>query len=427
MASTGSGRPPLPHVLIIVENLPVPFDTRVWQEAQALTANGYSVSIICPTGPAYERRFEVIEGVRIYRHPLPVEGRGALGFALEYAAALFWELLLATRVFLRHRFDIIHACNPPDTIFLIAGLFKLLFGTKFVFDHHDLCPELYEAKFHRRDAAHRALLLLERLTFRIADVVISTNDSYRSVAIERSGKAPSDVVVVRSGPNMARIRVCPPDEALKRGKRFLVGYVGVIGVQEGISYLIDAVRHIVRDLGRTDIQFSIVGAGPALPSAKAYARASGLDEYLSFTGRISDAALMVVLNTADVCVNCDEFNPMNDKSTMNKVMEYMALGKPIVQFDLAEGRVSAQRASEYANPNDAKDMACKIVDLLDDPVKRTAMGAFGRQRVETALAWHHQVPNLLAAYELLWRSGLPASGDRPGHPSDGRRSRVLDA
>lgn len=414
MALTGKTSPRRkPHALIIVENLPVPFDTRVWQEAQALHANGYDVSVICPTGKGCERRREILDGIAIYRHPMPVEARGALGYIVEYSAALFWQLLLATRIFATHRFDVIHACNPPDTIFLVAGLFKLLFATRFIFDHHDLCPELFEAKFGRRNLVYRLLLLLERMTFRLADVSIATNESYRKIAIRRGGMAPDAVMVVRSGPNLARLRVAPADEMLKHGKRYLVGYIGVMGHQEGIGYLIEAARHLVHRLGRRDIHFGLVGGGPELERLKTEVRALDLGPYFTFTGRVPDDVLLAMTNTADLCVNPDEWNAMNDKSTMNKVMEYMALGKPIVQFDLTEGRVSAGDASLYARANDPLDLAAKIAELLDDPERRQRMGAFGRRRVETVLAWHHQVPKLLAAYDLLWqRTATVAQGSR---------------
>lgn len=401
-ASTGSGGRAGRRVLIIVENLPVPFDRRVWQEAKALAAAGYRVSVICPTGPGAATRHEMLDGIAIYRHPLPLEARGRLAYPLEYLAALFWQSLLAWRVFLTRGFDVIHACNPPDTIFLVGGFFKLLFRRKFLFDHHDLCPELYLAKFNRRDAAYRLLLALERWTFRTADVVISTNESYRRIAMERGGKPPDRVFVVRSGPAIERMKIRPAQPALRHGRRHLVGYVGVMGQQEGIEYLLRAARHIHYDLGRTDIQFTLVGSGPNLEPLKAMAYQLELEDFVNFTGRVSDDELLNVLNTADVCVNPDECNEMNDKSTMNKIMEYMALAKPVVQFDVTEGRVSAQEASLYARRNDAQDFARKILELIDDPARCEQMGRFGHARVLDQLAWHHQVPHLLAAYSALW-------------------------
>ena len=397
-------------VLIIVQNLPVPFDRRVWQEANELHSNGYQVAVICPVGRGHDARYECINGIHIYRHPLPLEASGAWGYLLEYGWSLLWEFVLACRVLRRHGFDAIHACNPPDNIFLIGGFFKLLGRKRFLFDHHDINPELYEAKFGRRDVLYRMLRLWERLTFKVADVSIATNESYRRIAIERGGMAPEDVFVVRSGPSLERLRILPPVPGLKKGRRFLVGYVGVMGQQEGIPYLLDAAHHIVYALGRHDIQFALVGGGPALEEMRRRAQQRGLGDYLDFTGRVPDRALLEVLNTADVCVNPDEVNAMNDKSTMNKIMEYMALGKPIVQFELTEGRFSALEASTYAKPNDALDLARHIVALLDDPDKRQQMGRFGRRRVENELAWPYEAPQLLQAYDRLFRrSRAPAT------------------
>lgn len=334
-------------VLILVENLPAPFDRRVWQEACALRDAGYVVSIICPTGKGCEKKFEAIDGIHIYRYNLWVEASGAAGYALEYGCALAWTFALAWRVWLTRGFDVVHACNPPDLFFLIGGFYKL-FGKKFVFDHHDLNPELYEAKFGRRDFFHRLLLKLERWTFRTADVAIATNESYRRVAIERGRMPPERVFVVRSGPSLERVKIRPPDVSYKYGRRYLVGYVGVMGRQEGIDYLLRAVRRIVHDRGRGDIHFGLVGGGTSLGEMRALARKLDVEDFVTFTGRVPDAEMLALLNTADVCVNPDVANEMNDKSTMNKIMEYMALGKPIVQFDLAEGRFSAQQASLYA-------------------------------------------------------------------------------
>ncbi len=389
------------RVLILVENLPSPFDRRVWQEANALRHAGYAVSIVCPTGKGCEKNFETIDGIDIWRYDLPREGTGALGYLVEYTAALFWSFILSLKVLRKRGFDVVHACNPPDLFFLIGGLYKL-FGKKFVFDHHDASPELYEAKFGRKDAFHRLLLALEKLTFRTADVSIATNESYRRIALERGAMAPEKVFVVRSGPSLERMRVMPPVEALKKGRRYLVGYVGVMGKQEGIEYLLRAVAHLVHERKRTDVQFGLVGGGTSLEEMKALAVSLRVDDYVTFTGRVSDGALLAMLNTADVCVNPDVANEMNDISTMNKVMEYMALGKPIVQFDLAEGRFSAQRASLYARRNDSVDLAAKIAELLDDPARRAAMGAFGLRRVESELEWRYEAPKLIAAYEALW-------------------------
>lgn len=390
------------RVLIIVENLPVPFDRRVWQEATTLHHAGHEVSVICPIGKGHESRYEVIDGVHVYRHPLPIEASGAFGYIAEYSTALFWEFALAWRVFLTRGFDIIHACNPPDTIFLIGGFFKL-FGKKFLFDHHDINPELYEAKFGRRGLLYFLLRLFERWTFSIADVSIATNESYRRIAVERGKMRPEDVFVVRSGPDLRRIRVLPPVDALKHHRRYLVGYVGVMGKQEGIDYLLRAAKIITAEMQRTDVHFGLVGGGTELEQLKRYALELGVSEFVTFTGRISDQAMLEMLNTADVCVNPDVANEMNDKSTMNKIMEYMALGKPVVQFALTEGWYSARDASLYAKKNDEHDLAAKIVELLDDPERRARMGQFGRSRVEGELEWRHQEPKLLAAYARCLR------------------------
>ncbi|MYN47390.1 glycosyltransferase [Pseudoduganella sp. FT93W] len=406
MASAGKRR-----VLILVENLPSPFDRRVWQEATTLHANGYQVSIICPTGKGYESRYEEIDGIHIYRYQLPLEAEGAKGYAIEYSAALFHTFRLAWKVHFARGFDVIHACNPPDLLFLIGGFFKLLMGKKFLFDHHDINPELYEAKFGRRDFFYKLMVLFERWSFKTADVSIATNESYKKIAVERGGMDPEKCYVVRSGPKLDRLRVLPPVPALKQGRQYLVGYVGVMGAQEGIDLLLQAARHIIVDMGRRDVHFGLVGGGTSLNDMKAMAADLGIADYVTFTGRVPDQQLLEMLNTADVCVNPDVANEMNDKSTMNKIMEYMALSKPIVQFDLTEGKVSAQEASLYALRNDALDMARKIVELLDDPQRRERMGAFGRNRVINELEWEYEAPKLLAAYERLYsdRAPLPSA------------------
>ena len=403
-------KPKLRRVLFLVENLPSPFDRRVWQEATALRDAGHLVSIICPTGKGYEKKFEAIDGIDIHRYDLPAEGEGALGYLLEYSAALAHTFRLSLKV----KFDIIHACNPPDLFFLIGGFWKL-FGRKFMFDHHDVNPELYEAKFGKRGFFWRLMVLLEKLTFKTADVSLATNESYKRIATTRGGMQPEKVFVVRSGPSLDRMKICPPDASLKRNKKYLVGYVGVMGKQEGIDYLLRAAAHIVHDLGRRDVHFGLVGGGTSLGEMKRLATELGLDDYVTFTGRVPDAEMLAMLNTADVCVNPDVANEMNDISTMNKVMEYMALGKPMVQFDLTEGRFSAQDASLYARRNNALDFASKVIELLDDEGKRKAMGAFGRRRVVEDLEWRHEIPKLLAAYDALWAPAAP----RPAAPRKG--------
>ena len=389
-------------ILIIVENLPVPFDRRVWQEACTLRRAGAEVTVICPTGKDAEAREERLEGVRILRHPMPTDADSPLGYLLEYGTALFWEFTLACRVFFGRGFDVIQGCNPPDLIFLVAAPFKVL-GRRYVFDHHDINPELFEVKFGGRGLLWRVLCWMERLTFAAADVCIATNDSYRAIAIARGRKRPEDVFVVRSGPDLRRVRRVTPEAKWRNGRRFMVGYVGVMGEQEGLDLLLQSVAHIVRVRGRDDVQFCLVGGGSSLGRLKVMCTEMALDPYVTFTGRAPDQILLEVLSTADVCVNPDRVNPMNDKSTMNKIVEYMALSQPIVQFDVTEGRVSAGESSLYAKPDDPVDMAEKLLKLLDDPVARARMGEIGRTRVSEELSWAHQAPRLIAAYQRLFQ------------------------
>ncbi len=388
-------------VLIIVENLPAPFDRRVWEEATALRENGAEVSIICPTGKGYEKKYEIIEDIAIYRHNIPLEADGATGYLIEYGAALFSEFRLALKCHFERGFDVIHACNPPDLIYLVALPFKL-FGKKFLFDHHDINPELYLAKYGRKDFFYKLMLFLERKTFKNAYVCIATNESYKKIALERGGKKPEDVFVVRSGPNLKRLKRVAPNQKWKQGKKYLVGYVGVIGKQEGLTYLVDAAEHIARGLNRSDIHFVCAGGGTELENIKKYAAEKNVMEYFTFTGRIPDETLLEILNTADICVNPDEYNEMNDKSTMNKVMEYMALGKAIVQFDLSEGRVSAQEASLYARRNDPVDLANKIIELVENPEMARKMGSYGYNRVKNKLEWQYEKENLYDAYRKVF-------------------------
>jgi glycosyltransferase involved in cell wall biosynthesis len=395
--------PPTPRrLLIIVENLPVPFDRRVWSEATTLHEAGYAVSIICPKGKGHEKSAETIEGIHIYRHPLPLEARGASAYLVEYSAALFWEFVLSLKVAWRHGFDVIHACNPPDLIFLV-GLFHKAFGGKgFVFDHHDVNPEFYEAKFGRRGLFWKLLVAAERLTFKTADISIATNESYRRIAIERGGMSPDRAFIVRSGPNLDRVKSLPPDPRWRNGRQFMVGYVGVISQTEGLDLLLAAIRQIVRMRNRSDIQFVVAGSGPEWQEIVHLSENMGLKEYVTFAGRVDDPTLFSILSTADVCVNPDRVTRYNDLSTMNKIMEYMALGKPIVQFDVTEGKLSAGEASLYAKANDSEDFGEKIIQLIDAPELREKMGEYGRSRVHDVLAWPHEQPKLLQAYDALF-------------------------
>ena len=393
----GAGR----KILIIVENLPVPFDTRVWQEATTLVKNGYTVSVICPKGKGYEKEEEVLAGVHVYRHDLKTEGSGFVGYVKEYGSALYHEIRLAKKIYKEIGFDVIHGCNPPDDIYMVAKHFRK-YGVRYVFDHHDICPELFEAKFGKKGLLYKSQLWLERQTYRHAAFAFVTNESYKKIAIERGGMEPAKVYVLRSGPRLERLRIQEPKLELKKGRKYMVGYLGVIGKQEGIPYLLEAARYIRNELHRDDICYGIVGGGTSLEELKTLSVSMGIDDIVTFTGRAPDDVMLDYLNTADICVNPDEYNPMNDKSTMNKVLEYMALGKPIVQFDLTEGKYSAKEASVYANPNDAVDMGKKIVELLDNPQKRQEMSVYGRKRIVEELSWEHTSKALLAGYEAYF-------------------------
>ena len=387
-------------ILIIVENLPVPFDTRVWQEATTLAANGYTVSVICPVGKGYMAKEETLDGVHIFRHPLPPEGNGAIGYFREYGSALREELRLAKKVYREIGFDVIHGCNPPDDIYMVASFFKK-YGVKYVFDHHDICPELFEAKFgSTKGLLYKSQVWLERQTYKHCTFAFVTNESYRRIAIERDRMPPERVIVLRSGPKLERLRQLPPDPSIRRGYPYMVGYLGVIGQQEGVEYILQAAQYIKER--ENNVFWGIVGGGPHLEAMKKQAHAMGLDDCVEFTGRVPDEQMLRYLNTADVCVNSDTYNAMNDKSTMNKVLEYMALGKAIVQFDLTEGRYSAQDASLYAKRNDAVDMAEKIRQLLADPELRERMGRYGHERIVNELSWDNASKALLEGYEKFF-------------------------
>ena len=385
------------RVLIIVENQTVPFDRRVWREACSLRENGHDVTVVCPRRKGSTKGYEVINGIKIYRHPSPAEGSTPAGYLWEYGWALFWEFWYTLWIYLRHGFDVIQGCNPPDNIFLVALPFKLL-GVKYIFDHHDANPELYVSKYGKQGTLYRILVALEKLTYRVSDVVMVTNMSYKELAVSRGGVPPGNVFVVRNGPNKENFKAVPSNPARKNGKSYLVGYVGNMGVQDGLDILLDIAQHIKRS-GRRDVLFTCVGGGTELNKLKKMVEEKDLLDTVHFTGRVSDEDLLEILSTADVCVNPDRPSEMNDISTMIKIMEYMALGKPIVQFNSKEGRFSAQEASLYAGKDDgAADFAAKILWLLDRPEERKKMGEFGKKRIEEQLAWEYSVPQLLAAY-----------------------------
>ncbi len=391
------------RVLILVENLPVPLDRRVWLEATTLVAHGYQVSVICPTGRGWDKAYEELEGVHIYRYPEPPEAhRGAIAYAREWGGALWHMYRLAQKVWTDRGFDVIHGCNPPDLLFLLARRYRR-HGVRYLFDHHDVCPELFEAKFGKKGPLYQAMLLLERRTFHAADVSIATNESFRRIAMERGGMAPEDVFVVRSAPKIEKFEPGPADPEIRSRAKTLMGYVGVIGQQEGMDLLVAAADHLIRDLGHEDVHFMIVGFGPHLPDVQRDVAERRLEAYFTFTGPLYGDDLLRVLNSTDIGVSPDPKNAMNDISTMNKVMEYMTLEKPLVQFDLKEGRASAGEMSRYARANDPRDFAAQIAWLIDHPDEGRKMGRDGRQRVLNSLSWTHSVPHLLAAYDRVFR------------------------
>lgn len=394
------------RVLMLLENHTYPQDGRVRREAVSLQRAGYRVTVIAPAGDG-QPRSEVVDGVRVYRYPAPRERDGFVGYAIEYGYSMLMSALLTFFVFVRHGFDAIHAHNPPDTFVFIAAPYKLL-GKRFVFDHHDLSPEMYDARFgdDANPKVHRVLRRLERWTFRLADHVISTNESYRDIAMGRGNVPPHRVTIVRNGPELDRVRLMEPDPQLRSRAKHIFGYVGVMGPQDGVDYLIRALHHLVADLDRGDFLCFIVGGGSAVPELQALVTELGLEDHVWFTGRTSDEDLMRYLSTADICVDPDPFNPFADRSTMIKMTEYMAMARPIVAFDLTEHRRTAAEAALYATPNDELDFARCLAELMDDPERRAAMGDVGRRRVEERLAWPHQEQRLLAAYRAI----LPGTG-----------------
>jgi glycosyltransferase involved in cell wall biosynthesis len=403
-----------PKILIIVENLTVPLDRRVWTEATALRDAGYTVSIICPVGGRYTASYERLDGIHIFRHPLPFEASGALGYAVEYSSALYWEFVLSVRVALTVGFDAIQACNPPDTIFLIAGFYKYLFGKPFVFDHHDINPELYEAKFGKRGFFHALLHRLERMTFRTCDVSIATNETFAAIARQRGGMAADRVFVVRSVPDLKKFQRTMPNPVLKRGRKTLVGYVGIMGAQDGVDLLVDAMAELVHGQGRDDIACAVVGSGTELEALKARASAKRLDDHITFTGFLSGQPLLSALSTFDLGVIPDPKNVYNDKISMNKVFEYMALGIPFVQFDLDEGRMAAADAALYARDNCPIDLSRKIALLADHADVRDRLRAAAAVRVAESPSWEQERASLLAAWDLALGSRRPVPAGVPG-------------
>ncbi len=390
-----------------MQNLPVPLDRRVWLEATTLADAGYVVTVICPKGRGgkYVVSRETIEDIEIFRYPAPPDADSLFGYVFEFAYCWLMTAMLSVRAALSRGFDIIHACNPPETYFALALAYRPA-GKRFLFDHHDLSPEMYLAKGGKRGGVlHRALLFLERLTFRAADVVIATNESHREVAIRRGRVDADRIFVVRSGPDLDRLRQVPEEPELRGGRRHLVCYLGEMCPQDGVDLLLEAAKVFVDEMGRSDTKFVVIGGGPALPDLKRMKSALGLDEHVEFTGRISDEDLCRYLSTADVCVDPDPFTEWSNQSTMNKVVEYMAFERPIVAFNLKENRFSAGDAAVYATPNDVREFAKLIDTLLDDEPRRREMGRSGRKRVVEELSWKHSQPRLLAAYTRITGGG----------------------
>lgn len=402
------------HILILVENLSVPFDRRVWQEARALTDAGFAVTVICPTGTSQDQERDVaIEGVRILRYPLRAATGGPLGYLREYPVALFHTLRLALKVRRAGPVDIVHACNPPDLLFLIALVLRPG-GTRFVFDHHDLGPEMFLSRFARGGRILYWLTrFVERLTFATADAVISTNESYRRVAIERGKCAADRVTVVRTAPDLSRFIRREPDDSLRCGKPYLLAYLGVMGPSDGVDYAVRALHQLRDEIGRNDFHCIFMGAGDSHDEVAALSASLGLADIVEFPGRVSDEFAQRCLSTADVCLAPDPRNPLNDVSTMNKVVEYMAMARPIVSFDLVEARVSAGDAAVYVQPNDELKFAQAIDTLLRDPERRRRMGEFGYRRVSRELSWEISRRALVQFYEQLL--GPVTLADRPHH------------
>jgi glycosyltransferase involved in cell wall biosynthesis len=390
-----------PRALIIVQNLPVPFDRRVWLESNALTAAGYDVTVICPKGKGDPER-EVIDGVTLLKYRPYAPGGGALGFVLEYAYSFLATARLVFRARRQGTFDVLQACNPPDIFWPIARWLRRRDGSRFVFDHHDLCPELYDSRFPDRSALpRRGLLALEKATFRTADHVVSTNASYAEIAMRRGGKATPDVTVVRTGPDGQRLQRKAPVPELRRGRRHLVAYIGVMGPQDGVDLAVRAAAHVVHDLGREDVAFTFMGSGDSYDELAALRDELRMQDYLELPGRVPDETVLDVLSTAEVGLSPDPKNPLNDLSTMNKTMEYMAFELPVVAFDLKETRVSAGEAACYIKSGDVPAYAKAIVELLDDQEKRESMGRLGRLRISEELGWPHQREAYVGVYDKL--------------------------
>jgi glycosyltransferase involved in cell wall biosynthesis len=393
------------RILIIVQNLAVPFDRRVWLECQALAAEGHEVTVVCPKDdgdPAYE----VLNGIELHKYRGYAPGGSKVGYLAEYVYSFLATARLTMRARRAGRFDVMQACNPPDIFWPIALALRAADRTRFVFDHHDLCPELYESRFpHGPRLPYRMLRALERRTHRTADHVISTNESYRDLALTRNGKLPADVTVVRTGPDPERLQRGPAYPEARRGRRYLVAYIGVMGPQDGVDNVVRAADVVVNQLGRDDIAFTLIGSGDCFDDLVALRDELGLAGHVEFTGRAPDELVKRILSTADAGLSPDPLNPLNDLSTMNKTMEYMAFELPVVAFDLRETRISSGEAGVYVQPNDVREYAKAIVELMDDEPRRLKLGQLGRERVERELAWSYQERAYVNVYRRVLGKG----------------------
>lgn len=393
------------RILMLLENNPYPNDGRVRRESLSLTHAGHTVTVIAPRG-AQQAWHEVIDGVAVYRFPAPPEVSGFMGYLFEYGYAMVAMFCLSWVAFIRRGFDVIHAHNPPDTLVLIAMVYKLL-GKRFVFDHHDLSPEMYQALFAERGkpTVHRLLIFFEKLSCRQADHIISTNHSYKTMVMQRANIPDERITIVRNGPDLSRLYAVPVDAALKQANQTTLCYVGEMGRHDGLDYLLRAIQHLLYSLNRTDFTCILVGDGDAWPELISQAERLQLTDYVQFMGRVPHSDVAKYLSAADICLAPEPSNSYNDRCTVIKLTEYLALGKPTVAFDLPEHRVTAGDAALYAQPNDELAFAHHIVTLMDDPARRQCMGEIGKQRTETQLAWAHQEKYLLTVYERMTRNG----------------------
>ena len=413
------------RILMLLENLPFPQDLRVRREAYALAAAGYRVTVICPSAKGQPSR-EIINGVAVYRYPAPPPAKGLLSYPWEYAYSMAASLCLSLVAFFRQGFDVIHAHNPPDTFVFIAMFYKI-FGKRFVYDHHDLSPEMYVARFQGggRPLVYRALVLFEKLSCQFADHVIVTNESYKKVAMERGQVPEQRITIVRNGIELSRVVPIEPDPELRQMGKTIIGYVGVLGVQDGVDYLLRALNYLLRGLGRDDFYCVIVGFGDALDDLKRLAQQLALQDQVGLTGPIFGEGLRRLLAASDICVDSSPSNPYTDRSTMFKMMEYMSLGKPIVAFDLPEHRFTAREAAVYVTPNDERAFARALAQLMDDPDRRMALGNTGSGRIKTQLAWEYSIPNLLSVYHTVLPETKILQAEAP-EPEVFERPELLD-